>query len=168
MDTIGWFTFSLLFLWITYLNFRYLKKINFQKKEIKESLKRDIREGTLSFAIEDYYIDPKGKRRSNSIERRFKRRYFFDLLETFKNKCFHCKRTLKLECDHFFIPKSLGGNLMVMHKSGYWVCNTILLCRSCNSKKEDKRPEEYFTHDELLGARERIEEMSLIITEREL
>lgn len=166
MNSVGWFAFVLLFLWVTYLNFKIWKKQKLKREQSLLKLSGALKDG-LSFNSKDYCITESSYKRSNRIERRFRRRYFFDLLEEFDHQCFNCKRTIKVECDHFFIPKSKGGNLMVKHREGYWVCNTILLCRACNSRKEDKAPELFFSPEQISESRIHINRMSELISKRE-
>lgn len=61
--------------------------------------------------------------------------------EKFNNKCFNCNSENKLELDHHY-PLSLGNPLTIN--------NTVLLCRSCNSKKAAKLPESFYTPEQLL------------------
>lgn len=66
-----------------------------------------------------------------------------DILYTktlFTFKCFNCNSTDRLEIDHFY-PLSKGNALTRK--------NAILLCRSCNAKKRDKLPVNFFTQDQL-------------------
>ncbi len=51
-----------------------------------------------------------------------------------EGKCAHCKIEAKLTLDHI-IPLAKGG----MHDRS----NAQLLCRSCNSSKNDMDPEEF-------------------------
>ncbi len=138
---------------------RYLAR----KKEVLNLFREDAHNG-LSTEIENYVIPGDGFKRSNFTERRFRRRYFFDLLEIFDHQCANCKRTkLKLEIDHFFIPKSKGGNMMMKHKKGYWVCNGILLCRRCNANKADQGIKEFFEEEVLAGILKKNTQMSDLI-----
>ncbi|MCR9205156.1 MAG: HNH endonuclease [Halobacteriovoraceae bacterium] len=167
MNTVGWFAFSLLVLWVSFLNLRIWKKKNLKKililKKLEEDLQKDI-----SFLPRDYVIPKNSYKRSNRVERRFRKRYFFELLEEFNHQCFGCKRAIKVECDHFFLPKSKGGNLMMLHREGYWICNTILLCRACNSRKEDKLPQEFFSKEQIQTCQGHLKKISKLISEREL
>lgn len=167
MNTVGWLPFFLILTWIVWLNLKKWKKSKKLRMDCLENLATDFDQSRISLNPSDYIIEEKGFKRSNSVERRFKRRYFFDLLEVFDHKCFSCERSVKIECDHFFIPKSKGGNLMIQHRKGYWICNAILLCRACNSRKEDKSPEEFFTNEKLEECFPLLEKMSFLISERE-
>ena len=64
-----------------------------------------------------------------------------ELKAKFNNECFNCGSGENLTLDHH-IPLSRGGQL----ERG----NVSLLCSSCNSKKHNKLPEEFYTPDQLL------------------
>ncbi|MCF8058959.1 MAG: HNH endonuclease [Bacteriovoracaceae bacterium] len=145
MDGIGWGPFALLLIFITLPLLSGFYKSYLRRKAAKKLFLEAVLNGGLSLNGVNYKQEKKGFRRSNSQERVFKRRYFFDLLEIYDHSCANCNRSkIKLECDHFFIPKSRGGNLMMKHVDGYWVSNAILLCRRCNSLKADKSIDIFF------------------------
>ena len=58
----------------------------------------------------------------------------------FNNKCFKCKSTDSLSIDHH-LPFSRGGLLTFS--------NCVILCRSCNSSKNAKKPEDFYSEKEL-------------------
>ena len=62
------------------------------------------------------------------------------ILDLFGYKCCRCASVDSLEIDHLY-PLSLGHPLT----KG----NAIVLCRSCNRKKYNKLPENFFTQEEL-------------------
>lgn len=62
------------------------------------------------------------------------------LRSVFNHQCFNCGSTEYLELDHHR-PLSRGYGLT--H------CNVVLLCKSCNSSKGNKMPEEYYTAEQL-------------------
>jgi 5-methylcytosine-specific restriction endonuclease McrA len=120
-----------------------------RNKEVRKRFDKACRDG-FSLGAEDYILYSDGKRRGSYRERLFRKKYYFDLLESYDHKCALCRKDKnKLELDHFFIPKSQYGDLMIRHKEGYWVCNAILLCRSCNKKKANILPKQFFTHEKL-------------------
>lgn len=55
-------------------------------------------------------------------------------------KCFRCGKDIKLCLDHH-IPLSKGGQLTPG--------NVMILCNSCNSRKGNRLPEDFYTEDEL-------------------
>lgn len=63
-----------------------------------------------------------------------------EIQNKFENKCFKCGAADRLEFDHH-IPLSKGGVL----EPG----NIVILCKSCNSRKRDKDPEEFYSPLEL-------------------
>jgi len=56
-------------------------------------------------------------------------------LSVFNNQCFLCKSTDNLCVDHHY-PLSKGNGLSLN--------NAVVLCRSCNSKKYNRSPEEFY------------------------
>ena len=58
----------------------------------------------------------------------------------FLNQCFNCKSTEKLSIDHHY-PLSKGFPLSIN--------NAVLLCRSCNSSKNNKLPESFYSPEQL-------------------
>lgn len=95
----------------------------------------------------DSYLANNAKRRAKKlsldeqVDRAFRR--FIKL--KFNNTCFNCGSTKKLSLDHHK-PLSKGHVLVES--------NCVLLCRSCNSKKRDKDPENFYTKDQLKTLRE--------------
>lgn len=63
-----------------------------------------------------------------------------ELFEKFNNKCFKCGNPNSLTIDHH-VPFSRGGILTFS--------NCVLLCKSCNSKKNAKMPKDFYTDKEL-------------------
>lgn len=159
----GGFSFLLLALLVFAPSVWAWKRMRAERERILRVFKIDASLG-LSVVAEDYIIPSDGTKRSNKVERRFRRRFFFDLLEVYDHSCANCKQAkTKLEMDHFFVPKSFGGNLMLKHKKGYWVSNGILLCRRCNGNKADKSIEDYFEEDILKEILLKNTRMSFII-----
>lgn len=150
MDRIGLFSFILLLLWVLGFGlWRTLRGKRQRKEFARIQLLKAFKEG-ISLNPKDYQISKKAKRRKNGVERRFRGRYITDLYEVFGGACARCgQKQGKLELDHFFIPKSRGGNLMMRHRDGYWVSNCLLLCRRCNSNKADKSVDDYFSVEEI-------------------
>lgn len=64
-----------------------------------------------------------------------------EVFKKFKNKCFKCGSKENLSIDHH-VPFSRGGLLIFS--------NCVLLCKSCNSSKNAKMPNDYYTKEEIL------------------
>ncbi len=58
----------------------------------------------------------------------------------FNNKCFNCSSNNKLTIDHHY-PLVLGNPLSIN--------NAVLLCKSCNSSKNKKLPESFYSPEQL-------------------
>lgn len=61
------------------------------------------------------------------------------IYKIFNDQCFKCSSDNQLAIDHYR-PLSKGGSLSYG--------NAILLCKVCNSTKNDKDPEQFFTDEE--------------------
>jgi hypothetical protein len=64
------------------------------------------------------------------------------LHDVFGNRCFRCKAEKDICLDHHK-PLSKGNGLSLL--------NAVLLCRSCNSSKHDKMPEEFYSDEDLVA-----------------
>jgi len=73
--------------------------------------------------------------------------------ERFDHKCFKCNSMDDLTIDHHY-PLSMGYGLSYD--------NAVLLCRSCNSAKSSRLPEEFYSPEELV----RLEGMSISVFHR--
>ena len=113
-------------------NQRRLKNLEKYKRKKKAEYRRN----------KDTYLAKNLERRARKlnldeqISRAFRR--FIKL--KFNNECFNCGSTKKLSLDHHK-PLSKGH---VLNES-----NCVLLCQSCNSRKKDKDPEDFYTKNQL-------------------
>ena len=64
----------------------------------------------------------------------------FAFIKSIQPYCLKCGRVDELSLDHH-IPLSKGGSLELY--------NTTVLCRFCNSEKNNKNPEEFYSNEEL-------------------
>ena len=100
----------------------------------------------------NYHIVGKDYLRETSIENFYKNHFNEELIKSFGG-CAHCKSAKmgysSLEYDHFWLPKSLGGNFAMRHKNGYYVNNCVPLCGDCNKKKSAKSIYEFYSPEEL-------------------
>ena len=80
----------------------------------------------------------KAKRRAmkKGVKEDFSAKERLACLERFNHECFKCNSKENLAIDHYR-PLSKGNALTRT--------NAIILCGSCNSSKNDKDPEDYFT-----------------------
>lgn len=62
------------------------------------------------------------------------------IFNKFGNKCYNCDSKNKLELDHHY-PLSMGFALSIN--------NAVLLCKSCNSSKNNKLPEFFYSPEQL-------------------
>lgn len=92
-----------------------------------------------------YKIIKGDKERQNAIDRQFRDDWFLTIVKECGNTCLNCGDDRNgVHLDHVFIPKSRGGNFAMWHRGGFWVCNAVLLCKTCNVVKRDKPFWEFF------------------------
>lgn len=84
----------------------------------------------------------KGSRKRRAIKRNITENYNSETMTKvlFDNRCFKCLSNTNLEIDHHY-PLSKGFKLAED--------NAVLLCKSCNTSKGNKMPEEFYTISEL-------------------
>lgn len=113
---------------------------------------RDNRESIL-VKTQQYYKTPNGKlshqqcsRRRRELKKNYDYQFTNDNIQTvysrFNNQCFNCGLTERLEIDHHY-PLSSGHKLTLD--------NAVLLCKSCNSSKSNKSPEDFYTLQQLVA-----------------
>lgn len=81
-----------------------------------------------------------GRVRKTELREIFSLRDKRKALDKFNNSCFICGAKEDLTIDHH-LPFALGGRLTES--------NTVVLCRSCNSKKNAKHPDKFYTKEQL-------------------
>ena len=86
-------------------------------------------------------IGRKRRALSASVNEVFTPRDSFIVFSLFDNKCFKCNKQNDLCLDHHY-PLSRGHPLEIG--------NAVILCRSCNSSKGAKLPEEFYSVEELI------------------
>jgi hypothetical protein len=124
-------------------------------KEMYSDLKSIIEENKeISFDshyddVDYYIINDEDFSRSNSREMYFHKFLKFKLLAIFDNKCVKTGKTTEIEMDHFFIPKSHGGNFILKRKDGAYVLNVIPLHKTVNQEKSNKDYRNIFTPAEI-------------------
>jgi len=89
--------------------------------------------------------------RDSRIDNFYKKRFDKVLSRAFEGHCCKCGRGMgQLEFDHFWFPKSKGGNFLMRHKEkGIYINNCVPLCRSCNAQKGDRDFTLFFTSQDL-------------------
>tara|TARA_R110000737_G_scaffold352057_2_gene396380 strand:+ start:1383 stop:1910 length:528 start_codon:yes stop_codon:yes gene_type:complete len=125
----------------------YLKnkeKIKAKSIERYKNFKEEIREKQRIYFVnnKDVYRKAERKRRALKLglEENFTssdERFIYML---FSNLCFKCQTSKNLSIDHHY-ALSLGHKLELD--------NAVVLCKSCNSSKYTKTPEEFYTESEL-------------------
>lgn len=113
-----------------------LIRTNNQMKDFIAKFKTDF------YNNEDFYkmfiIKNHDYKRANLIDTFYMKKYKDTLIKLCNNKCFFCDSNKKLQLDHFFIPKSKGGNFILKTYEGYYINNGIMLCDFCNQSKNDR------------------------------
>lgn len=87
----------------------------------------------------DYVIERRNYSRNNSDERLYRTKWWPTLMRIYDCRCGLCQEDRDgLELDHFWIPKSHGGNLILVHASTRrLVNNAVPLCTACNRQKHE-------------------------------
>ena len=126
-----------------------LRKVNPDKaykwsKENPERARLLIKEWHQANPERSKAICRKAARKRRAIKAKIKQVYSKqDELKTrtaFNNLCFKCQSALKTSIDHHF-PLSKGFALSLS--------NAVLLCKSCNSSKGNKLPDQFYSKEEL-------------------
>jgi hypothetical protein len=86
-----------------------------------------------------FFIEARDYKRSNSEERYYRSRWLLTLLRTYDCRCGMCGVDRDgLELDHFWIPKSKGGNfILTCADTSRRINNAVPLCMQCNRNKLD-------------------------------
>lgn len=106
--------------------------------------KRQLNLATLSKSLPStdpnrYEIERRDYSRSNSDERFYKTKWWPTLMRIYDCRCALCGEDRDgIELDHFWIPKSHGGNLILRDRElGMFVNNGVPLCTACNRHKQE-------------------------------
>ena len=122
-----------------------IRKANEIKDKIGELVKND-----LDLSPENYIIVPEDYSRDSRIDNYYKRNFSKLLSRAFDGHCCKCgEGMVQLAFDHFWFPKSRGGNFLMRHVDGYYINNCVPLCGSCNSSKGNKEIHEFFDYSEI-------------------
>lgn len=113
-----------------------------------------------------YHIVGQDYSRESRLDNFYRRNFSYVLSRAFDGHCCKCGEGMgQLEFDHFWLPKSSGGNFLMRSKTGVYVNNCIPLCRSCNSSKGNKDFREFFEEEELVEVFERSQSINEYINE---
>lgn len=120
------------------------------KQEKKQSRINASLQQMLSFEADDYIIVGRDYSRDSRIDAYYRKNFSTVLSKAFDGHCCRCDEGMgQLEFDHFWWPKSQGGNFLMRSKNGSYVNNCIPLCRSCNSSKGARDFREFFSEQEV-------------------
>jgi len=122
-----------------------IRKANVIKDKIGMLVKNE-----LDLSPENYIIVPEDYSRDSRIDKYYKRNFSKLLSRAFNGHCCKCgEGMVQLAFDHFWFPKSRGGNFLMRHVEGYYINNCVPLCSSCNSSKGNKEIHEFFDLSEI-------------------
>jgi hypothetical protein len=113
-----------------------MSRLSLQQKRQENVL--TISQSLPSTSPSDYSIERRDYSRSNSDERLYKIKWWPTLMRLYDCRCALCDEDRDgMELDHFWIPKSHGGNLVLRHQlTNQLVNNAAPLCTTCNRHKE--------------------------------
>ena len=121
-------------------------KLNIRKKFLKYEKTPNARQRTKRYRqskkgrLTLQQINRHRRDRERNVDTQLTHKDVKLVYERFKNRCFNCKSTEHLAIDHHY-PLNKGHGLALD--------NAVLLCRSCNSSKHDKMPEDFYTRKQL-------------------
>jgi 5-methylcytosine-specific restriction endonuclease McrA len=127
-------------------------------KGIEHQIKSDIQLAAIDSRIsqllnispQSYHVVGRDYSRDSRIDNFYKQHFSYALSRAFDGHCCKCGEGMgQLEFDHFWLPKSSGGNFLMRSDSGLYVNNCIPLCRSCNSSKGHRDFREFFAEKEI-------------------
>ena len=130
-----------------------------QKESIDERIRfatkveffRLASEGKLETEPSNYIIEGSDHSRQSRLDARYRNHIGYVMVTSFESKCAKCREvfTGQLELDHFWLPKSQGGNFAMRSKNGFYVNNCIPLCKPCNASKGARSFLDFFSLEEL-------------------
>lgn len=120
----------------------------------------------LDPAPDAYYIAGPDFGRDSRVDNYYRSHFSYVLSRAFEGHCCKCGEGMaQLEFDHFWFPKSNGGNFLMRSKTGVYVNNCIPLCRSCNAAKGKKDFREYFDETEVASVMQRSQSVNQYVNE---
>jgi 5-methylcytosine-specific restriction endonuclease McrA len=114
-----------------------MPRLSLQQKRQENAL--TISQSLPSTNPGDYAIERRDYSRSNSDERLYKTKWWPTLMRLYDCRCALCGEDRDgIELDHFWIPKSHGGNLLLRHQLANQIINNgVPLCTACNRHKQE-------------------------------
>lgn len=114
-----------------------MQRLSLQQKRQENIL--IISQSLPSTLPNNYVIERRDYSRSNSDERLYKIKWWPTLMRLYDCRCALCGADRDgIELDHFWIPKSHGGNLLLRHYlTNQTVNNGVPLCTTCNRHKQE-------------------------------
>jgi 5-methylcytosine-specific restriction endonuclease McrA len=104
----------------------------------------------LDLDLDNYVVNEKDFIRESRLDRHYRKQFSYALSRAFDGHCCNCGEGMgQLEFDHFWLPKSKGGNFLMRSTDGYYVNNCIPLCRSCNASKGARDYRDFFDEEYL-------------------
>lgn len=128
------------------------------QKELRQARQREAAAGLamnldINFDPDAYVIVGPDYSRDSRVDRFYRSKFREGLTAAFSGQCVKCGEGMSgLEFDHFWYPKSKGGNfaMRLRKDSGIvYINNCIPLCRTCNASKGPKPYDVFFTVEEL-------------------
>ena len=128
-------------------------KNNREKRKAYERARYNKNSEAIKKVVRKYLSTEKGRltklasvhrrlSKKNKINDTITREDILVIRQLFNYSCFKCNANKRIEVDHY---KSLSdGNGLL--NNGF---NACILCRSCNAKKGNRPPEQFFTTDEI-------------------
>ena len=141
---------------------------------VAEQIRSDVQRGRIDRALskhldtnpDNYIIVGSDHSRESRLDAYYRRHFSHVLSRAFDGHCCACAEGMdQLQFDHFWRPKSAGGNFLMRSRNGTYVNNCIPLCASCNARKGNRDFRDVFDEEELVGIVERSQSLNALINE---
>lgn len=123
---------------------------------VTEQIRTEAQRALIESAISDhldtdtdsYIMVGPDYSRDSRIDTYYRKHFSYVLSRAFDGHCCSCGEGMgALQFDHFWCPKSSGGNFLMRSRDGAYVNNCIPLCGSCNASKGKKDFRDFFDQE---------------------
>lgn len=121
-------------------DYKRAEKLREERYRVKKNQQHARYKKTDHGILVSRQADRRRRERKHDLDMQFTHEDVKLVHERFEHKCFNCGRTNRLQIDHHF-PLSRGHGLLPS--------NAVLLCKSCNSSKNNRLPENFYSIEQL-------------------
>lgn len=110
-----------------------------RQREIQNQRLQLIKASGIPSSMQELDIQDSDYQRNNETDRKYRKKFTLHILKVYDNQCAICGATDNgVDIDHFYVPKSKGGNFVLRRHDGVLVNNAVPMCETCNRSKIDK------------------------------